>query len=93
MAQIDRVVRSRQGAFRACYETAASHEPSLHGGVKISWTIQPNGSVAGARVASSTLNNARVEGCILRLFARLQFPTADKPTGANWPFIFKPGSN
>jgi hypothetical protein len=32
-----------------------------------------------------------VEGCILRQFARLRFPTADKGTNAAWPFIFKPG--
>lgn len=92
-AQIQRVVSSRQGAFRACYEMAVAREPNLKGGVTVSWTVLPNGSVSGARVASSSLGNARVEGCILRQFSRLQFPTADKNTNANWPFVFKPGSN
>jgi hypothetical protein len=92
-AQIQRVVMSRYGAFRACYESAVAREPGLQGGVTVSWMITPGGTVSGARIASSSLNNARVEGCILRQFSRLHFPTADKPTGASYPFIFKPGKN
>jgi hypothetical protein len=92
-AQIQRVVMSRYGAFRACYESAAAREPGLQGGITVSWMVTPGGTVSGARIASSSLNNARVEGCILRQFARLHFPTADKPTGASYPFLFKPGKN
>jgi hypothetical protein len=92
-AQIQRVVMSRRGAFQACYETAVAREPNLKGGVTVSWTVLPNGGVSGARIASSSLANARVEGCILRQFSRLQFPTADKNTNATWPFVFKPGAN
>jgi hypothetical protein len=90
-AQIARVVMSRFGAFRACYEAASAREPSLSGGVTVSFGVTPGGDVSGSRVQSSTLGNARVEGCILRQFARLRFPTADKPTNAAFPFIFKPG--
>jgi hypothetical protein len=90
-AQIQRVVMSRFGAFRACYEAAASREPNLSGGVTVSFGITPGGDVSGVRIASSSLSNARVEGCILRQFGRLRFPTADKGTNASWPFIFKPG--
>jgi hypothetical protein len=90
-AQIQRVVMSRYGAFRACYEAASAREPSLSGGVTVSFGITPGGDVSASRVQSSTLGNARVEGCILRQFQRLRFPTADKPTNAAFPFIFKPG--
>lgn len=88
--QISRVVLARAGAFRACYESAVAREPKLEGGLTISFTVSPSGSV-NARVASSTLSNARVEGCVLRMFNRLRFPPADKPTSANWPLVFKPG--
>ena len=37
------------------------------------------------------LANARVESCVLRMFNRLHFPSADKPTSANWPLVFRPG--
>lgn len=90
-AQVQRVVMSRIGAFRACYEAVASREPSLSGGVTVAFGITPGGDVSGARVSSSSLSNPRVEGCILRQFSRLRFPTADKPTNASFPFIFKPG--
>lgn len=90
-AQIQRVVNSRLGAFRACYEAASARDPSLSGGVTVSFGIAPGGDVSTSHVQSSSLSNARVEGCILRQFARLRFPVADKPTNAQYPFIFKPG--
>jgi hypothetical protein len=89
--QIRRVVMSRSGAFQACYEIASAHDPTLKGSVGVSFSISPGGSVASASITGSSLNNAHVEGCILRQFNRLQFPTADKPTGASFPFAFRPG--
>jgi hypothetical protein len=88
--QIARVVRARSGAFRACYETAAARDPKLQGGVTVSFTVSPGGDVT-ARIANSSLANARVESCVLRMFNRLRFPTADKSTSANWPLVFRPG--
>ncbi len=88
--QISRVVRARSGAFRACYESAAARDPKLQGGITISFTVSAQGSVA-ARIANSSLGSARVESCVLRMFNRLSFPAADKPTSANWPLVFKPG--
>jgi TonB family protein len=90
--QIGRVVRARNGAFRACYESAAARDPKLQGGVTVSFTVSPDGSVT-ARIASSSLDNPRVESCVLRTFNRLHFPAADKPTNANWPLIFRPGKD
>lgn len=89
-SQISRVVMSRYGAFRACYESAAARDPGMQGNVSVSWSITPGGSVAGANIGGSSLGNARVEGCIKRQFMRLQFPTADKPTNASWTFSFRP---
>ena len=88
--QIARVVRSRQGAFTACYEIAQAHDPNLKGNVGVSFSISPSGSVASANISGSSLSNPRVEGCILRQFQRLKFPTADKPTNASFPFAFRP---
>lgn len=88
--QISRVVNSRAGAFRACYEIAAARDPELKGGVTVSFSITPGGSVSSASVGGSTLGNPRAESCILRQFQRLQFPAADKATGASWPLFFRP---
>jgi outer membrane biosynthesis protein TonB len=88
--QIGRVVRARSGAFRACYESAAARDPKLQGGLTVSFTVSPSGSVS-ARITNSSLGNERVEGCILRTFNRLRFPAADKPTNTNYPLVFHPG--
>ena len=88
--QISRVVRARAGAFRACYESAAARDPRLEGGITVSFSVSTSGSVT-ARIGNSSLSNARVESCVLRTFNRLRFPTADKPTSANWPLVFRPG--
>lgn len=88
--QISRVVRARSGAFQACYETAAARDPKLAGGITVSFSVSPSGDVA-ARISNSSLANPRVESCVLRMFNRLHFPSADKPTRANWPLVFRPG--
>lgn len=87
---ISRVVMSRYGAFRACYDSAAAQDPNLSGTVNVSFRIAPGGSVQSASIAGSSLRNPRVEGCMLRQFKRLQFPAADKGTSAAFPFVFKP---
>ncbi len=90
-AQIQRVIVARTGAYRACYDSAAARDPSLRGNVTVSFSIAPDGSVSAASISGSSLNNARVEGCVLRQFKRLTFPKADKGTNANYPFVFNPG--
>jgi len=87
--QIRRVVMSRMGAFQACYEIALSKDPGAKGGVTVGFSVTPGGSVGAASVAHSSLGNPRVEGCMLRTFNRLKFPTADKATNASFPFVFK----
>jgi hypothetical protein len=88
--QISRVVHARSGAFRACYESAAARDPRLQGGITVSFSVSPAGSVT-ARIANSSLANARVESCVLRMFNRLRFPVAERATSANWPLVFRPG--
>ncbi len=87
--QIRRVVGSRMGAFQACYEIALAKDPSAKGGVTVSFSVSPGGDIASAAIARSSLGNPRVEGCMLRTFNRLRFPTADKATNASFPFLFK----
>ena len=66
---------------------------TLKGNVGVQFSISPGGSVSNASITGSSLNNQRVEGCILRQFNRLQFPTADKSTNAGFPFVFKPSKS
>ena len=87
--QVRRVVMAHEGAMRACYESEAQRNPSLQGGIILSWQIQPDGAVAAPALASSTLNNPRVEGCVLRQLRGWHFPASDSPTIVpSFPFKF-----
>ncbi|WXB20332.1 AgmX/PglI C-terminal domain-containing protein [Pendulispora albinea] len=89
--QVRRVVVAHEGALRACYESEAQRNPNLRGGLTVSWQIEGSGSVTSASVASSTLDNARVEGCVVRQVRSWKFPTSDTSTNVNYPFKFGVG--
>ena len=91
--QIRRVVLAHTGALRACYEGEAQRNPNLRGGVTVAWQIDPSGSVSGSpSIASTTLNNARVEGCVARQVKGWHFPASESPsTVTAYPFRFGVG--
>jgi hypothetical protein len=90
--QINRVVRANQAALRYCYESEVQRQRGLKGKVIIQWRVDRAGLVPTARVASTTLNDSRVEGCIVRQVRKWHFP---KPDGGEvsvmYPFIFGVG--
>ncbi len=88
---ISRVIQSKLGQIRYCYERQLAAAPDLYGKVKVKFTIGESGSVITQLVGASSLNNSTVEGCILRRIAGWQFP---KPKGGtrvlvSYPFLFK----
>ncbi|MGO9713858.1 MAG: AgmX/PglI C-terminal domain-containing protein [Polyangiaceae bacterium] len=87
--QVLRVVMAHKGAVRACYESEAQRNPSLKGGIVLSWQILPDGSVSSPALASTTLNNSRVEGCVLRQLRGWHFPASESQTIVpSFPFSF-----
>jgi outer membrane biosynthesis protein TonB len=91
--QINKVVRAHLAGVKYCYEKELQHKASLAGGVDIFWVIQPDGTVSKANVKQSTMNDAAVEGCIVRQVKQWQFPKAPGQTiVGRYPFIFKGGS-
>lgn len=92
--QILRVVRANMAAVRYCYENELSRQPSLRGRIEISWRVNREGRVATARVARSTMGNARVEGCIVRQVRNWRFPVPDGgEVDVVFPFIFGAASD
>jgi hypothetical protein len=90
--QIRRVVMAHTGAIRACYESEVQRNPNLKGGVTMQWNIEPGGTVTTASVAGTTINNARVEGCVVRQVKTWKFPAASTPTQVGaYPFKFAIG--
>jgi hypothetical protein len=86
--QIHRVVIAHRGALQACYEIEAQKDPTLRGGVTVAWTIDPTGGVTSATLASSSIHNARVEGCVLRQVRAWHFPASDSASQPTYPFSF-----
>ena len=88
---IARVIRSQLGQIRYCYERQLSASPDLYGKILIKFTIGAAGSVVAQAIGTTSLNNAMVEGCILRRVAGWQFPTPKGGTSVlvTYPFLFK----
>ena len=89
--EIDRVVRSRQGLIKSCYQRELDHTAGLGGTLVVAFTIAPAGEVTKAKIdGKSTLRSAAVEDCVTRQISKLKFP----PKGGgfvNYPFIFSQG--
>jgi len=88
---IARVIRSQLGQIRFCYERQLSVNPELYGKLMVKFTIGAAGSVVAQSVGTTSLNNAMVEGCILRRIAGWQFPQPKGGTNVlvTYPFLFK----
>ncbi len=85
------VINSHLGEIRYCYERELSADPNLYGKMQVKFVIDASGSVINPRIGISTLQNAMVEGCILRRLVTWQFP---RPKGGTkvfvtYPFMFK----
>lgn len=87
--QIMRVVRQNSAAVRYCYESELQRQPNLRGRIVVSWRINREGRVTTSRIGSSSMGNARVEGCLVRQVRNWRF---DQPDGGevdvSFPFIF-----
>jgi len=87
---VSRVISDNIGGVKFCYELGLKRNPSLTGKAEIEFTIGENGRVVSARVVSSTLNDSRVESCILRKVRSMRFPAPEggKVT-VKYPFVFE----
>lgn len=89
-SNIQSVVGRGSGAIKYCFEKELQLNPSLGGKVIINWTVDLSGKVIKPYVSSSTMNNKKVESCMVRVVARWRF---DQPKGGlcaiSYPFTFK----
>lgn len=87
---VAKVISNHLQEVQRCYEASLILEGSAGGRLSVEWTITPSGSVANARVASTTLRQASVPQCVLMALKRWTFP---KAKGGNvvisYPFVFQ----
>lgn len=89
--QIAAVINRHIGEVIYCYEKGLQVKPNLSGRVGVKFTINGGGRVSTASVASSSINSAQVEGCVLNRLRGWKFP---KPVGGvnvkvQYPFVLK----
>jgi len=89
---IRRVIRRHIDEVKQCYEKELTANPTLAGRIMVEFTIAATGQVTGSVVQHSTMDNSRVENCLVQAVGRWQFP---KPVGGDivivaYPFILGP---
>ena len=86
---IRRVVGGKSNAIKYCFEKELQTNPTIGGKIIAQWKVGLDGAVMSASIASTTMNNKKVEGCITRVIKRMRF---EKPKGGiciiNYPFVF-----
>jgi len=87
---IQKYIRRKMGAIKACYQKGLQSNPNLSGKVQVLFLIQPSGAIMGAKVKDSSLNSPRVESCILKNVKSWKFPRAKGggTTRVLYPFRF-----
>jgi hypothetical protein len=77
---------------RYCYEQALGTAPELAGRVALRIIIGSDGKVTESSIASSTLGNANVEGCVAKAGLGWQFPRVEGGglVIVSYPFNFLP---
>jgi hypothetical protein len=90
--EIRRVVASRAGVFRACYQKELNRSPGIGGKLLEHFVIGGDGTVKSAKTGgNSTFHNDAVEECVSSNIMRLHFPAKGGLSNVNFPFIFQPG--
>ena len=87
-------VGSRTKSIEYCYEAELQSNKSLKGKVEIGFVIEADGSVPFADIEYTSINNQKLEGCIIRVFSELRFPSCAKYEyhSTTAPFNFIPAS-
>lgn len=64
------IVARHTAAIQSCYQSEVRRTPELKGKLVVRFVITPQGTVESATVVSSTLNNPRVEKCVVSRILR-----------------------
>ena len=89
--EVGKVIHAHISEIRYCYESSMLRSSDIEGKLVLDFTIGGTGAVKTAAVKESSLNDPRLDDCILRRLTKWSFP---KPNGGvdvavSYPFIFK----
>jgi outer membrane biosynthesis protein TonB len=89
--EVGKVIHAHMNEVRYCYDSALIRSPDVEGKLIISFAIGSKGAVTRSSVGSSSLNDPRLDDCILRRLGHWQFPNpkGGVTVAVSYPFIFK----
>ena len=84
------VMNEARPRFSACYERRLREAPELAGDVVLRYTVRDDGKAYNVKIKQTTLGDAAVEACIVRVGESLRFPKSKgrKDTRVVYPFRF-----
>jgi TonB family protein len=90
---VGRVVSRSNTQVKFCYEKELQKKPDLAGKIVAAFTIGASGDVVQSRVAESSLGDANVEQCVIRVVSHMRFPPCEGGGTAEitYPWLFKAG--
>ena len=84
-----RIVSQHMNEVKFCYDQELVRKPSLAGRVSVQFAIAPNGRVLTSVLQSTSMNEPRVESCVVNAVRRWEFP---KPEGGGMAIVVYPFS-
>ncbi len=93
---VRKAMRANVAKIQKCYlaeiHKHRTDEAALSGKLVIEWNIETDGLPRNVQIRSSTINNTRMENCIVTVIAKIAFPSPKENTIATirYPFFFRP---
>jgi TonB family protein len=90
---VGRVVSRHNAQVKFCYDKELQKKSDLAGKIVAAFTIGASGDVLDSRVAESTMGDANVEQCVMRVVSHMKFPQCEGGGTAEitYPWLFKAG--
>jgi len=86
---IRRIVHQHMNEVKFCYDQELARKPTLAGRISVQFAISPVGQVITSVMQSTSMDDARVENCVVNAVRRWEFP---KPTGGGIAIVLYPFS-
>ncbi len=88
--EITSIMNSQRNSFFKCYTQLLQKEPTAHGDVSLSFTIENSGKLSVAEVTASSIPNKDFKNCLLEVLNRLEFkPFKGTPISTLFPLKFE----
>jgi outer membrane biosynthesis protein TonB len=85
------VVHRYAGGIKYCYDRCLETNPEVRGRMVLVITVAPNGTVAKVQVATETVKNEVLSGCVLDQVKAWKFPASTGPAVSfRCPLVFTP---